>query len=68
MHFVIERFDYTVSSMNPSFYVRFNHKDKGICEAWIDNKKEADTIEGKENKSYGIYCPVTSDVKLTSVK
>ena len=53
--------------MDPSFYVRFNHKDKGMCEAWIDNKKEADLIECKENKSYGIYCPVTSDVKLTSV-
>ena len=68
MHFVIEQVDYVSSGMDPSFYVRFNHKDKGMCEAWIDNKKEADLIEGKENKSYGIYCPVTSDVKLTSVK
>ena len=67
MNFVIERVDYTTSGMSPSFYVRFNHKDKSMCEAWIDNKKEADTIEGKENKSYDIYYPVTPDVKLTSV-
>lgn len=54
MHLVIESVLYESINLT-HYYVRFAHADKGRCEAWIDNKKESEEIEGGDKKNYSIY-------------
>jgi|TARA_E500000318_G_scaffold2727_1_gene3385 hypothetical protein len=55
MYLVVEEIEY--SSVPNSFIVQASLKSKDYAEAWIDNKHEQETIEGKDKRKYKIFLP-----------